>query len=227
MKSSNSDIVSHAAAILEQLRHEGDPTIREDLGRRYGIHTQDAVGLTMARMKAIAKPLWPNHELAVELWESGVYEARTIAAHIDAPERVDVAQMNAWCADFDNWALVDTACFVLFDKAPDAWSMIEPWANSETEFTKRAGFALLWALALHDKTADDSQFRVALQLVPQNASDPRHLVGTAQTMALRAISLKRPNLRPTIEAIVQQLSESEDPLQRRVARPILRLFATL
>ncbi|MGV8911065.1 MAG: DNA alkylation repair protein [Rhodoglobus sp.] len=227
MNRSDGEVAAHAASILKQLRSEGDPSIREDLGRRYGIHTQDAVGLTMARMKAIAKPLRPDHALAIELWESGLYEARTIAAHIDEPDRVDVAQMNAWCADFDNWALVDTVCFVLFDKAPDAWSMIEPWANSTTEFTKRAAFALLWALALHDKKADDSQFAAALKLVEQNASDPRHLVGKAQTMALRAITLKRPNLRPTLEAMVREFTESDDPPRRRVARPIAQLLASL
>ena len=217
--------MKNAAAIVRQLRAEGDATVRADMGERYGIHTDHAVGVSMARMKAIAKPLAPDHELAAELWMSGLYEARTIAAHIDDPQLVTVDQMNDWCSGFDNWAIVDTVCFTLFDKAPDAWSMIEPWANSDGEFTKRAAFALLWALALHDRSADDERFIHGLDLIEANASDPRHLVEKAQTMALRAITQKRPRLRPHVAAIVRRLEHSDDPPARRVVRPIAKVLA--
>lgn len=214
-----------AADILRQLHAEGDPLARAELGSRYGIHTDLAVGMGMARMKAIAKPLAPDHELAAALWRTEFYEARTIAAHIDEPARVDIDQMNEWCSGFDNWALVDTVCFTLFDRAPDAWSMIAPWAGSDGEFTKRAGFALLWALALHDTGAADERFTDALALVEANATDPRPLVGKAQTMALRAITLKRPGVRPHVEALVRRLAASEDQAARRVVRPIVKLLA--
>jgi len=221
------DVARRAAAIMRQLHSEGDESARAELGRRYGIHTDRAIGMSMARMKAIAKPLAPDHDLAAALWVTGLYEARTIAAHIDDPERVDVDQMNEWCSDFDNWAIVDTACFVLFDKAPDGWSMIEPWASSDHEFTKRAAFASLWALALHDKRARDERFAEALLLIEANASDPRHLVGKAQTMALRAITLKRPSLRPRVDALVRRLLESEDGPVLRVGRPISKVLASV
>ncbi|AMB58851.1 DNA alkylation repair protein [Microterricola viridarii] len=214
-----------AAALLHQLHEEGDPHVRAELGSRYGIHTDRAVGMGMARMKAIAAPLAPDHELAAALWGSGLYEARTIAAHVDDPAQVDVSQMNEWCADFDSWALVDTVCFTLFDKAPDAWVMVEPWAASDREFTKRAGFSLLWALALHDRSAADQRFTDALALVEKNAGDPRPLVGKAQTMALRAIALKRPGARAQLEDLVRRLATSEDAPTRRVVRPILKLLA--
>ncbi|WP_219949442.1 DNA alkylation repair protein [Salinibacterium sp. M195] len=169
-------VENRTAAILQQLRTEADPAVSADLGRRYGIHTDNAIGIPMARMKKIAATLAPDHDLAMSLWATGFYEARTIAAHTDDPSRVSVDQMDAWCANFDNWAIVDTACFTLFDKAQGAWSRLEPWASSEREFTKRASFALLWALALHDKRAEDSHFSDALSLIEANASDPRPLV---------------------------------------------------
>jgi 3-methyladenine DNA glycosylase AlkD len=113
--------------------------------------------------------------------------------------------MDARCADFDNWAIVDRACFTLFDKAPESWSRLKPWANSEREFTKRASFALLWSLALHDKNAENSLFSDALALIAANADDPRPLVGNAQTMALRAIVQKRPQVRGQVVSLVSRL----------------------
>ncbi|MBH0083888.1 DNA alkylation repair protein [Salinibacterium sp. SWN167] len=215
---------ARAAALVTQLHEEGNPKAKADLGRRYGIHTDNAVGLSMARMKAIAVSLAPDHELAISLWATGIYEARTIATYVDDPRLVSVEQMDAWCADCDNWAIVDSACFTLFDKAPDAWSRLEPWAVSDHEFTKRASFALLWALALHDKNADDSLFSEALELIEVNASDPRPLVTKAQTMALRAIVLKRPKLRSEVDSLVSRLLESSDAPTRRVVRPIEKVL---
>ena len=95
--------------------------------------------------------------------------------------------MDSWCADFDNWALCDTVCFSLFDRAPDAWSRLEPWARDDREFVRRASFALLWSLALHDTSAADAQFVAGLALVEQYAADQRPLVTKSMSMSLRAI----------------------------------------
>ena len=94
--------------------------------------------------------------------------------------------MDGWCADFDNWALCDTVCFSLFDRAPDAWSRLEPWARDDREFVRRASFALLWSLALHDKSANDALFVGGLALVEQYAADERPLVTKSMSMSLRA-----------------------------------------
>ena len=212
--------------LVAQLHDEGDPAASEELATRYGIHADDAVGIPMRRLKQIAKPLRPNHELAVELWATGLYGARTIAAHIDNPARVTTEQMDSWAHDFDNWAIVDTTCFQLFDKAPDAWSMLKPWAENNAEFIKRAAFALLWALALHDTDAPDESYRQALELAEANATDDRHLVQKAQTMALRAIAKKRPGVQPDVVALASALSSSDNPQARRVGKPIARAFTT-
>lgn len=182
-----------ALEVVTQFRNEADPGLRAELADRYGIHTDRALGVPMRRMKAIAKPLAPDPPLAQRLWDTGIYEARTVAVLVDDPESVDIDQMDRWSRDFDNWAIVDTACFHLFDKSPDAWAMVEPWVASEGEFVKRAGFALLWALALHDKKTDDGRFSEALALIEDNAENDRHLVNKAQIMALRAIGTKRPS----------------------------------
>lgn len=214
-----------ADAIVEQLRSEADPATRTAMAERYGIHTDHAFGIPMKRLKEIARPHNGEHVLATDLWDSGSYEARTIASLIDDPAAVDVEQMDRWCRQFDNWAIVDTTCFHLFDKTRDAWDMIDPWTADDSEFVKRAGFALLWALALHDRTAPDAQFFRALANVEPNASDPRPLVGKAITMALRAIATKRPDLTADVTQLAQRLAERGDREAQRVARPILKAFS--
>ena len=165
-----------ADSVLAVLRDHASAETLAQMGPRYGIHTASALGVPMAAMKKVARDLGRDHALASELWLTGVYEARTVAALVDEPALVTIEQMDAWCADFDTWALCDTVCFSLFDRAPDAWSRLEPWARDERELVRRASFALLWSLALHDTSADDARFVAGLALVEQDAADERPLV---------------------------------------------------
>lgn len=176
----------------------------------------------MREMKAIARPFSPNHELAAQLWNTGIYEARTVAVLVDDPAAVSATQMDRWANDFDNWAIVDTACFHLFDKSPDAWEMPERWVSSDAEFVKRASFALIWGLALHDKEAGDDEFLRAISLVESSASDDRHLVLKAQVMALKAIAKKRPTLDPEVRAAAERLSEKPNSAAPKVGKQVLR-----
>src|SRR5262249_47300741 len=105
---------------------------------RYGIPSDGAYGVTVGELRAFAKDIGRSHALAKALWSSGRYEARMLAAFVDDPAEVTVAQMNAWAADFDSWAICDTACFALFDRSPHAWSRVRAWASAKPLFTKRA-----------------------------------------------------------------------------------------
>ena len=214
-----SDDVSRAA--LEWLEGERDVTTFENMGPRYGIHTDRAFGVPMARMKVLATQLGTDHDLATELWASGWYEARIVASMVDDANAVSPEQMDAWCDDFDNWAIVDTVCFNLFDRTAHAWSKVEQWATNDREFVKRAGFALLWSLALHDRTTTDDRFEHGLGLIEREAGDGRHLVDKAVGMALRAIGKRRPSLTVVAISVAERLAASEDPAVRRIGRPAL------
>ena len=106
---------------------------------RYAIPSDKAYGISVGALRQKAKRLGPNHELALALWDTDRYEARMLAAFVDEPERVTAAQMDRWCRDFDNWAIVDTACFALFDRTPHAWAKVAQWARSRDEWIEARG----------------------------------------------------------------------------------------
>ena len=114
---------------------------------RYGLPTDNAVGIPVGAMRKEAKRIGPNHALALGLWKTGSFDAQLMAAMLGEPERLTPAQMDAWCRDFDNWGTVDTACFTLFDRSPHAWTKAPKWAKQKGEFQKRAGFVLMACLA--------------------------------------------------------------------------------
>lgn len=153
---------------------------------RYGIPDTHALGVPMGQMLAFARKRPKDPELAAALWADGGYEARTLAVLLDDPVALTLARMDAMVADFDNWAICDTACFRLFDKAPEAWQAVPRWAASERLYTRRAAFALVWGLSVHDKRAGDQPFMDALALAEAHAGDARPHVRKAISMAVRA-----------------------------------------
>jgi 3-methyladenine DNA glycosylase AlkD len=152
---------------------------------RYGIPPVRAFGVSVGDLKRYARTLGVDHALAEGLWASGWYEARLLAAFVGDPRQVTARRMDAWARDFDSWAVVDTVCFSLFDRAPNAWRMVPRWAASPREFVRRAAFALIWSLTVHDKQAADEAFLGCLPLIERAATDDRHFVAKAVSMALR------------------------------------------
>jgi 3-methyladenine DNA glycosylase AlkD len=190
--------------------------------KRYGITATRPFGVSVGETKKYATQLGRNHELAQQLWASGRYEARLLAAFVDVPEEVTVGQMNQWANDFDNWAIVDTVCFHLFDRVPFAWKLVPPWAKAKPEFKKRAAFALLWSLSVHDKKASDASFLESFPLIERGAEDDRNFVKKAVNMALRAIGKRNAVLNHGAIDTAQRLADSDVATAKWVGKNALR-----
>src|SRR5690606_1671798 len=120
---------------------------------RFGINSEKAFGIKIPVLRNLAKVIGKEHQLALELWETGFHEARLLAVFISDPKQITEAQMESWVKDFNSWDLCDQACMNLFDRTPIAYAKALEWAGREAEFEKRAGFALMASLAMHDKKA--------------------------------------------------------------------------
>jgi 3-methyladenine DNA glycosylase AlkD len=210
--------VGYALAWLEK---NGSKAGRDGMAR-FNIPSDKAFGVPMNRIQALAKELGRDHALAQALWDSDRYEARLLAAYVDEPARVTVAQMDRWCRDFDNWGVVDTICFALFDRTSGAWSRVDRWAQLKGEFQKRAAFALLWGLTVHDKASGDAPFLKALRLVEQAATDERHFVKKAVNMALRAVGKRSLALNQAAIVVAERLAASAAAAPRWVGKDALR-----
>lgn len=212
-------------AVLASLRAEASQKVRDEMGPRYGLYVEPAMGVPMARMQAVAKPLGRDHALAEALWTSGWYEARMVACMIADPAQVTIEQMDRWRADFDNWGIVDTVCFKLWDRVPHAFGRVDAWEGLNDEFGRRAAFALLACLALHGKGADDD-FLTRLPLIERGAADGRNFVKKGVSWALRAIGGKKsPALRAAARELAGRLAASSEPAVRWVGKDAVRDFA--
>lgn len=189
---------------------------------RFGIPNGNAVGIPVGTLRDLGKTLGRNHALAHALWADGLYEARILACFVADPAQVTPAMMDQWCKDFDSWAICDTACFHLFDRVPHAWKKVKAWAKRKPEFEKRAAFALLASLALHDKKATDEPFLDCLPLVEEAADDGRNFVKKAVSWALRGIGGRSPILHSASLELATRLAASDDSTRRWIGKDALR-----
>jgi 3-methyladenine DNA glycosylase AlkD len=213
------------AAALDWLQRHASGSVRNGM-TRYAIPNVHALGVRMSDIQKLGRQLGRDHGLALELWKTGVYEARMLCAYVDDPARVTAAQMNAQASDLDNWAVCDTLCFALWVRSPLAHAQVAKWAPRREEFVRRAAFALLASLALKDRAAPDAAFVEALKLIEKAATDERNFVKKAVSWALRGIGGRNAALHRAAVALAKKLAASGDAAPRWIGKDALRQLAS-
>ncbi len=163
------------AALLDELRALGSEKDRAGMAR-YGIRVENAFGVSVYVLRGIAKRLGTDHDLALALWATGNHEARLLACFVDDPGAVGVRQLEQWVRDVDSWDLCDQAATSLFDLTRHGWAKAHEWAGRDAPWVKRAGFALMAGLAVHDRAAPDGAFLELLPAIERGAFDDRNYV---------------------------------------------------
>lgn len=200
-------------AFLETLR---DPRNIEGM-KRYGIVTDRALGISNAVLRPLARRLGRNHERSEALWQTGIREARLIAAFTEEPKKVTAEQARRWAADFNSWEIVDTVSD-LFAEARLQDVLIPEFAADEREFVRRTAFAMMAWSAVHLKKAPDATMIGWLLLIERHACDPRNFVRKAVNWALRQIGKRSAACHAPALALAEKLAASDDRTARWIGR---------
>jgi len=206
---------------LQLLHQNARPHALADMAR-FGIVGDDRLGLSVPTMRGIARTLGRDHALALALWETAIPDARIVASMVAEPALLTSRQMDAWVKGFAAWDVCDQTCLNVFCKSPLAWRKVSAWARRKDEFVRRAAFALLATLAVHDKRAADQVFITALALVEAAAHDDRNFVKKAVNWALRNIGKRNAALRVAAIESAQRIQQQGSRSSRWIAADALR-----
>jgi 3-methyladenine DNA glycosylase AlkD len=206
---------------LAELRRLGSRKNVEGMAR-FGIRAKNVYGVCKPKMDILARRIGKSHELALQLWKSGVHDARILAGMVDQAKLVTAAQMDRWVRDFDNWDVCDGTCCHLFAHTPLAWSKAVRWSRRSQEFQKRAGFAMMAYLAVHDQLASDDQYARFLTIIRREASDDRNFVRKAINWALRQIGKRNLNLNRAAIREGERIRKVDSRAARWIAADALR-----
>lgn len=204
-----------ADAVIAYLRSLAEPD------GRAGINTERALGLSMPVLRATARQRGRNQIVAEELWRSGLHEARILAALVAEPAACDPALLERWVEDLDSWDVTDQFCLNLVRRTAEPYRLIAPWCARSETFVRRAGFALIACLAVHDKKAPDSRFLPFLPVI-EAAADDRNFVKKAVNWALRQIGKRNWDLNRAAVACAERLSARPERSARWIGSDALR-----
>jgi 3-methyladenine DNA glycosylase AlkD len=207
--------------VLDRLRSMARPDRLPGMAR-YGMMVQERLGVSVPDMRRLAREIGRDHRLALELWRTGVAEARILAGMVDDPAELTGAQMEDWVKDVDSWDVCDQLCMNLFEKSPLAWQKVLDWSERDEEFVKRAAFALLACLAWHDKKANDEKFIELLPVITRGAADERNFVRKAVNWALRNIGKRNLNLNRAAIKAAGEIRQLDSKAARWIAADAIR-----
>lgn len=186
-------MTKNAGEIITYLKSISKPAHLQGM-QKFGINSARALGVSIPQLRAVAKKIKTNHILALELWKTGVHEARILASMISDPAQVTAGQIDSWVKDFDSWDLCDQVCGNLFDRTVHVIDKVEKYSASKKEFVKRAAFTIMAEYAVHNKTAPDKVFINWLKIIEREAGDERNFVTKAVNWALRGIGKRNKTL---------------------------------
>ncbi|MBU0687286.1 MAG: DNA alkylation repair protein [Candidatus Margulisbacteria bacterium] len=189
---------------------------------RYGIVSKKVYGVSLPELRAMAAKIGIDQKLAEKLWKFGAYETKILAPLIVDPKKVDDKLLEKWVKDFDNWAVCDNACMHLFRKTDLAHKKVREWTKRKEEFAKRAGFALMSTLVVHDKSASDALFIKYLSIIKKEATDGRHYVKKSVNWALRTIGKKNKNLNKKAIVTAREIKKLDSKSAKWIAADALR-----
>jgi len=207
--------------VLERLKKEARPDQLEGMAR-YGMAIEKRLGVSVPDLRRLAKELGKDHELAIELWKTGICEARIVAAMTDDHKKLTDGQMEDWVKDINSWDVCDQVCMNLFEKSPLAWKKIHDWCDREEEFVKRTAFTLIACLAWHDKKTEDEKFIELFPVVTRGATDERNFVKKAVNWALRNIGKRNQNLNKAVIDAAKEIQRIDSKAARWIASDAIR-----
>ena len=207
--------------VLADLKALGNADFQAGLGR-FGINSATALGIRLPVLRHYARSHRNNHQLALDLWETRVHEARLLAVFIADSKQVTADLMEQWVVTFDSWDICDQACGALFVKTPFAWDKAREWAGRKPEFEKRAGFSLMAYVAIHDKKAAGESFLSFFPLLKAGADDDRNFVKKAVNWALRQIGKRNLVLHQAVMALARDIQGQGSKSARWIAADAIR-----
>ena len=189
--------------------------------KKFGIISNNSLGIYHKDLKVIAKAIGRDNILALQLFDSGIYEARLLCSKLYKPKDVTESLMEKWVKTFENWEICDSFCMGLFSKSDFALSKILEWSERKPEFEKRAAFAILASYCMADKTSDNELFEQFFPIIKREATDNRLYVKKAVNWGLRSIGKRNIDLNRKAIEVSNEILQYESKSAKWIAKNAL------
>ena len=185
---------------------------------KFGIKAKNTLGIYQNDLKGLAKEIGCDNKLAIELFDTGIYEARILCSKIYDPQSITEAQMDQWAMTFENWEICDSFCMEFFAKSKHGLAKAFEWSENEQEFIKRAGFVIMAAYGFADKTAGNEAFESFFPAIGREVNDERIYVKKTINWALRNIGKRNVDLNKNAIVVAKRILANDSKSAKWIAK---------
>lgn len=215
----------NTSEILSHLESIADPGKVQFKQQKYGIMAHNSLGVYQKDINQLVSKIGKNKEIALQLFESGIYEGRILCSKIFPPKEMTEDLMEKWVATFENWEICDSFCMKLFARTKFAIPKALEWSRREAEFEKRAGFVIMAAYCMADKKAPNEVYEQFFPIIKREAHDNRIYVKKAVNWALRSIGKRNVDLHHKAKVVAEEMLQFDSKAAKWIAKDALREFA--
>src|SRR5437879_9612408 len=133
-----------AAEIVEELKPLGSESIKKVL-MKHGIQ-EPLLGVSVAELKKIQKRIKKDYQLALDLYDSGIYDAMYLAGLIADDQRMTKRDLQRWVETATCDSLCSYTVSWVAAEGMHGWELAQKWIDSKKPNIAAAGWATLVSL---------------------------------------------------------------------------------
>ena len=142
-----------ANEVLAELERLGSQSYKKTLTTNHGVR-EPCFGVKIGDLKKIQKRIGMNRPLALELFDSGNYDAMYLAGLITDPATMTRRELASWARKADGGALPNATVAWVAAENPNGWDLAIEWIDSPTEHIAEAGWSTLSSIVAVKEDSD-------------------------------------------------------------------------
>jgi 3-methyladenine DNA glycosylase AlkD len=196
-------LATTVAELMTELAELEDPRSRE-VNERHG----DDHGVNLTKLRAVAKRLKIQHELALELWHTGDSAARLLALLICRPKMFTREQLDTMLRESRTPKVQDWLVNYVVKKSPHVESLRQAWFFDPDDAVASAGWALTTERVA--KSPEGLDLPALLDLIETGMKDAPNRLQWAMNHCLSQIGIEHAELRARAIGIGERLEVLKD-----------------
>ena len=173
---------------------------------RHGV--EDALGVLYSDFYKLAKEIKVDHELAVELWESGYFDARVVAGMVADPEKFNASTANTWMRQVRNKGLL-VVLSDLFAKSTVGRQQWPKWMKAKGEWIPATAWGMVGSMLRDGVTLTKKEARDLSSTIEKNIHKSANRVKYSMNNALIALGTYVPGFEQDAIRIARRIGQVE------------------
>jgi 3-methyladenine DNA glycosylase AlkD len=191
---------------MRELEKAGTAQFRKTWARHGAV--EPMFGVSFAVMKTMVKRIGVDHDLVLQLWDTGNHDARTLAVKIADPTKVAGKDLDRWAGQ--TWArMCGGYVAMLAAEGPQGPAKAKQWLAASEPRLRASGWLLVGHLSNLDEKTPDAWFQKHIETIEKSIHEVPDVEREAMNSALIMIGGRSPALRKTATAAAKRIGKVE------------------